>query len=142
MQGYEADSLARALASMWPAWTPNLSKWSQMLADLDWNLANRTVKHLVRELDTPPSWAKFYKTYQELKPTAYVGPRCELCDGTGWVTDRNHPDHWPGHPAHTPPATDDGCACNVVAPCRCTVGQTTAADSFRKINTEREARRG
>lgn len=140
MDGMQADSLTKALASMWPAWNLNLRQWSKNMADLEYKTASKAVSTIVRQSDNPPSWARFLLVYDSCKGQAITGPACELCSGTGWVTDTDHPNHYPGPVEYAPKAHEDGCFCNVVKACRCTLGQTVATDIHRRIVREREAR--
>lgn len=56
-------------------------------------------------------------------------PRCEMCEGSGWVSvppERAH------DPRYCHPTIDQPCCCHAAAPCRCTTGQSMV-DTHRRI---------
>lgn len=102
MTGPEARDLAARLATSWPGHAGiSAETWDEELRDLDAGTAGTTLVRLRRELERPPSIARFHATYRALH-TAHTDPlptdRCTLCDGTGWV---DAPDLTVGEEPHT-----------------------------------------
>lgn len=60
--------------------------------------------------------------------------RCELCDGTGWIS-------VPPERVHNPrTCSDDPCLCHAVAPCRCSSGQDRADVHQRALELNERSR--
>lgn len=143
MKEWEANSLADKLAHSWPRSSVTIKAWEEELLELDKGRAEEAARQLVRTAEHPPSIATFLSTYRNLAGSARYDFQCPKCCNTGWVTDTNHPAHWPGkhpapateengvwtqHPGDVPKVPDwygpdDGCCCNVVTPCACDNGQ-------------------
>lgn len=114
--------------------------WLDMLGALDEGVAGTAFVRLKTKGTSAPSPADFMSTYSTLSASgggAPSGPRCGGCHGTGWVTDTDHPRHWPGDSKDAPTSPDGECLCNVVTWCpRCADGQA-AKDTLHRINLER-----
>ena len=94
----EADRLARRIINTWNG-GPNLTEWTDLLAELDAGTAGTAYIRLRNTHEHPPSIATFIKTYHSLR-TATTDPirqdSCPLdrCPGDGWVTvDYTHNGH-------------------------------------------------
>jgi hypothetical protein len=127
MKPFEAEDVANKLAHSWPRSSITITSWVEELVELDKGRAEETTRQLIRNAEHAPSIAAFLSTYRNLAGTAKDGPKCPDCDGTGWVTDTNHPSHWPGDMKRVPPipashGPADPCLCNVVKPCSCDDG--------------------
>lgn len=137
MREYEAVEIATRLCHSWPRSSISADMWANELARLDRGRAEHTARQLVRTHDHAPSIAAFLSAYRALAGTATDERICPDCANNGWVTDNDHPAHWPGK---TPPPVpewwgrDDGCCCNVVRPCRCPHGINAA--NARKKGTD------
>lgn len=134
MKEWEANSLADKLAHSWPHSSVTVKAWEEELLELDKGRAEETARQLVRTAERPPSIATFLSAYRNLAGTSRYDFKCPKCDNTGWVTDTNHPAHWPGKQVPKVPdwySPGDGCCCNVVTPCTCEHG-TRARNFGRK----------
>lgn len=114
--------------------------WVETLEKLDPGTAGTTYVRLQKKSDRCPTPAEFlaeYRTLRTYDPTQRA-THCEHCDGTGVVTDLDHPAHWTG-PADTMPGHPDGyCECNVVTWCQsCDDGRTRARDMLARIDAQR-----
>ena len=115
--------------------------WVETLTPLDPGVAGTAYVKLQKKCDRTPSPAEFLAEYRTLRTYDASQPRaaiCHECDGTGVVTDLDHPHHWTG-PADTIPKHPDGyCECNVVTWCQsCDDGRTRARDMLARINHQR-----
>ena len=147
MQTWEADSIGQKLATSFPRSSISAQSWAEELADLEKIRAEEACRRLIRTAEHPPTIAAFMNLYGSLAGTAQdTGPLCPDCDGTGLVTDRRHPQHWPGTPDSVPRPLNTElyqpgeCACNVVAACSCKVGQAHGAHVIATINAGRRPR--
>ncbi len=144
MNTWEADALAEKLAHSWPRSAVSAHSWAEELLELDKGRAEAAVRQLVRTAEHAPAIATFLAAYRNLASTAHPEFECRHCANSGWVTDTNHPAHWPGkhpqpdeidesgrtirHPGDIPKipdyyTRDDGCLCNVSRPCSCEHGK-------------------
>lgn len=108
--------------------TPALVEWQDVLEHLDLDDALLTFKSMRDEVDGGLTIGRFLGAYRGRVETRRLErdrhrpppPRCELCDGTGWV------DAPPllAHRSTTcrgEPGTDT-CHCHAVTPCQCSRG--------------------
>lgn len=148
MKSWEAETLASVIAQSWPAGSITPDIWAEELAELDHRQADATIRDMRRKTHRAPSVADFRAHYLARTAPTPHDDRCELCGGWGWVTDDpgNHPEHWPGRDTMRPPENGDdrhepngwqrqwtvppvnvndfgSCNCNVVVPCRCSIGR-------------------
>jgi hypothetical protein len=152
MQTWEADSIADKLCHSWPRSSISAKAWTDELADLQRGRAEEAARQLVRSSEHAPSIAAFLSMYRNLAGSADPTFECPDCANSGWVTDTNHPAHWPGRhpepnklqpdgthrdePGNIPPipasfGPADGCCCNVVRPCRCDHGDRARKQAQR-----------
>lgn len=124
----DADRLARQLRNAFGR-GPTADLIASELLEMDYARAFVAINKLVRESEHAPSIAVLWATYRAQLGTA-KGEPCELCSDTGWITDLDHPAHWPGDPVTLPVVIDSNghpdpteCACNVVTTCGCTAGR-------------------
>lgn len=136
MQKWEAESLGHKLATSFPRSSITPDAWADELADLQLAPAEEAVRRIIRTSEYAPTIAAYHSLYRSLFGTARTSVDCTLCAGSGWITDRDHPAHWPGDHTSMPPipaeyGPDDGCNCNVVTTCHCPAGQA-ATNTRRK----------
>jgi len=133
MEQWDADRIARKLATSWSRSSISADSWADELLPLVAGPAEEAVRRLVRTAEHAPSIAQFHGTYRGLLGTVEAGDACPDCAGSGLVTDTNHPRHWPGDRSSVPVLVlPDGphpeeCMCNVVRPCSCRIGQSSGA---------------
>lgn len=126
MRTAEAEELGQKLATSFPRSAVSVTAWTEQLVECERGPAEAAVRTLIRTSEHPPTIAHFWSTYRAMftptknKPDEVL---CTTCGDSGWVTDRNHPNHWPGAPERRPVFINgygthhDECMCNVVAPC-------------------------
>jgi len=148
----EAEDVALKLSQSWPRSAISVKVWADELVELNRARAEEAARKLVRTSEHAPSIAAFLGAYRNLAGTATSDFVCDDCANSGWVTDTNHPSHWPGRhpeknvlqadgthrddPGNIPPIPEwygpaDGCCCNVVKPCRCDHGDRTRAQTSK-----------
>lgn len=133
MKEQTAQSLALKLSQTWQR-GPLPDIWAEVLQTMEHGPAEAAYRALRDTMHNSPSIAEFRTAYAKQLGTAHRDPDhphdCAECCDTGWVTDLDHPRHWPGRPGTIPVARDaDGnvdpreCICNVARPCHCRAGQ-------------------
>ena len=140
----QANDLAFRLATSWPKSSVAIEAWRDAIMDLHYAPAEATYRDLVNTQEFAPTIAAFRGTYGRKLGTAHDGPACPDCGNTGLITDRDHPQHWPGDPSSVPKPIDAAtgkptgeCACNVAKPCHCRTGQTHGRALIAAINAHR-----
>ena len=135
--------ISHKLATSWPRSSISADAWIEELAELDGPRAEEAARHLVRTAEHAPSIAQFLAAYRATRGTAdRYAFECPHCCNTGWVTDRDHPNHWPGELERVPPLNSDGsCNCNAVRPCQCDHGKA-AGESWGSAAKRETARVG
>jgi hypothetical protein len=124
MRTAEAEELGQKLATSFPRSSVSIHAWTEQLIECERGPAEAAVRNLIRTSEHPPTIAHFWTAYRGVhKPLNGDEIKCERCFDTGYVTDTNHPHHWPGQPERIPVLmTEDGaqhdeCICNVVTIC-------------------------
>ncbi len=106
----------------------NHDMWMDVLVGCEDGRAGTAFARLKNKATHMPSPADFMAEYRSLVTTRpSEGVKCQQCHDNGWVTDTNHPHHWPGEKApvlymNGEPAPDE-CICNVVRACVCPAGR-------------------
>lgn len=119
MESWQADGLATILVQSFPRSSIATDVWEAELLPLDKSRAEEAVRRIRRTSEHAPTIAHFHSMYAGLLGTQRDVPQCEQCNGTGIVTDTDHPRHWTGAPDTMPPKMDEWtCACNVATWCR------------------------
>ena len=135
METWEAGGLAVALVQSFPRSSIATDVWEAEILPLDKARAEEAVRRIRRTSETSPSIAHFHGVYASLLGTVRETVVCELCDGTGIVTDTDHPRHWTGRPDTMPPKMDTfGCACNVATWCRACPDGTARRAMLQRMN--------
>lgn len=136
-----AEQLLSSLRRAFDPWTPYREAWLSALLELDRSSARHAADWVIKHNRRAPTIAEFLDVYrQERLRSVEDGDICGKCAGTGWVTDTNHPFHFPGDISKAPVDPVDGsCMCNVVSPCDCLAGGV-AKDVHRKIGKDRARR--
>lgn len=131
MNHAQAEGLAMRLCQSFPRSQIAPDVWIEHLLPLHHGPADAAVRQVVVSAEHSPTVAHVLSAYRGLLGTAQRGPQCPQCDGTGWVTCTDHPDHrgyWVGREDQLPKVSADmGCACNVTRPCACAEGQARRA---------------
>lgn len=107
----EAESTAQRIHSSWPGQRQlSLETWVEELLELDYGTAGTALVRLRRDLDHPPTIARFLGAYRALHTVSNdpIPFQCRQCDGTGWVT-RDYQAH--------------GRTYRGAEPCRCRAGR-------------------
>ena len=112
----EAARLVNLITSTWPTGVRG-HVWTDVLADLEHQLARDAYLHLRDTSEKPPPVAQFQAAYRARRAASKAvdepPPVCGACDGTGWVQAADLIETVNGQPHPY----------SQVAPCRCTTGQ-------------------
>ena len=81
----EAKRLAIRIINSWQG-GPTIDEWISELTDMDAGTAGTTFVRLRRDLERPPTIARFWHTYAELATSTNQALPCIDCEGTGWIT--------------------------------------------------------
>ena len=83
----EANRMASMIRNTWRG-GPSVDVWRDELLEMDAGTAGTAMVRLMRELETPPSIARFWREYRGLATGARMPvptDPCVLCDDTGWT---------------------------------------------------------